>query len=78
MYGICAQRSDGKVLNCVNATKAVKVTIHHNPLVMCCQYNIARESLSYYFSLGPVRNHNSFPLTLHRICTIMSIWFSFL
>uniref|UniRef100_A0A0E0H4E3 SSD domain-containing protein n=1 Tax=Oryza nivara TaxID=4536 RepID=A0A0E0H4E3_ORYNI len=24
MYGICAQRSDGKVLNCVNATKAVK------------------------------------------------------
>ncbi|CAD6262688.1 unnamed protein product [Miscanthus lutarioriparius] len=27
MYGICAQRSDGKVLNCANATKAVKVTI---------------------------------------------------
>jgi hypothetical protein len=26
MYGICGQRSDGKVLNCVNATKAVKVT----------------------------------------------------
>jgi hypothetical protein len=25
MYGICGQRSDGKVLNCVNATKAVKV-----------------------------------------------------
>uniref|UniRef100_A0A453CMN6 SSD domain-containing protein n=1 Tax=Aegilops tauschii subsp. strangulata TaxID=200361 RepID=A0A453CMN6_AEGTS len=24
MYGICANRSDGKVLNCVNATKAVK------------------------------------------------------
>ncbi|KAF0891217.1 hypothetical protein E2562_009398 [Oryza meyeriana var. granulata] len=24
MYGICAHRSDGKVLNCVNATKAVK------------------------------------------------------
>ncbi|XP_006652645.2 NPC intracellular cholesterol transporter 1-like [Oryza brachyantha] len=24
MYGICAKRSDGKVLNCVNATKAVK------------------------------------------------------
>ncbi|KAL6652221.1 hypothetical protein ACP70R_011146 [Stipagrostis hirtigluma subsp. patula] len=24
MYGICAQRSDGKVLNCANATKAVK------------------------------------------------------
>ncbi|KAK3143975.1 hypothetical protein QOZ80_4AG0307300 [Eleusine coracana subsp. coracana] len=24
MYGICGQRSDGKVLNCVNATKAVK------------------------------------------------------
>ena len=27
MYGICANRSDGKVLNCVNATKAVKVTM---------------------------------------------------
>ncbi|KAG2574016.1 hypothetical protein PVAP13_7KG294500 [Panicum virgatum] len=24
MYGICGQRSDGKVLNCANATKAVK------------------------------------------------------
>ncbi|VAH35214.1 unnamed protein product [Triticum turgidum subsp. durum] len=24
MYGICANRTDGKVLNCVNATKAVK------------------------------------------------------
>ncbi|TVU06644.1 hypothetical protein EJB05_49868, partial [Eragrostis curvula] len=27
MYGICGQQSDGKVLNCVNATKAVKVNI---------------------------------------------------
>nr|CAB3485431.1 unnamed protein product [Digitaria exilis] len=27
MYGICAQRSDGKVLNCANATKAVKLVL---------------------------------------------------
>lgn len=25
MYGICGQRSDGKVLNCPNSTRAVKV-----------------------------------------------------
>lgn len=41
MYGICAQRSDGKVLNCANATKAVKVTIwssHLGSMEKHCPY----------------------------------------
>lgn len=27
MYGICGQRSDGKVLNCPNETRAAKVIV---------------------------------------------------
>jgi hypothetical protein len=48
MYGICARRSDGKVLNCANSTKAVKVKIQ--ALVADnFEYNIAGDTLSCYF-----------------------------
>ena len=64
MYGICAHRSDGKVLNCANATKAVKVKIQALVAVQF-EYNIAGETLSCYFPASfYYRKHNSPPLLI--------------
>jgi hypothetical protein len=42
MYGICAHRSDRKILNCANSTNAVKVKIQ--PWIgVNLQYNLAGE-----------------------------------